>query len=111
VTPTPPSPYWWRRALCREVGGLETFFGDDDNNKTGYIWEAKKICEACPVIVECGRAAFPEEAGLNKLYGVRAGLGPMARVALYGHLCPLCGGQRDSKFRRICDSCRGDDDE
>lgn len=106
---TPASPWWWREALCREVG-LETFFGDDDNNKTAYVHEAKKICRMCPVIIDCGRAAFPEEAGLNKLYGVRAGLAPRARVALYGHLCPQCGGRRDSRFRRVCDRCRGDDE-
>jgi hypothetical protein len=97
--------WWWRDALCQEIG-LETFFGSEDNQLTGYIHEAKKICATCPVRLECGRAAFTEEAGLVNLYGVRAGMSPAQRVRLYGHVCPTCRGDRDNKFYRKCSSCR-----
>lgn len=44
---TPPA--WTEEALCAQVGG--DFFYPD--HKGGQYFEARKICQACPVVAEC----------------------------------------------------------
>ena len=87
---------WRNSALCR-AHNPETWFPDElpTSMKNRVTREAKAICEACPVAVECLTEAREMEggAGGRYRYGIRGGLTPVERAAL-GPLpqpCIECG--------------------
>jgi WhiB family redox-sensing transcriptional regulator len=62
---------------CQETDP-EAFYAEKGD--WGSIRQAKKLCESCPVIKECGEYAI----AAMEPYGVWGGLTPRERVALRG---------------------------
>lgn len=64
VTAIQPQDTWWERAACRDRA-TELFFPDSRADHA-QIAAAKAICEACPVIAECGQWAAEnrQDAGI-----------------------------------------------
>lgn len=92
--PLPPPGEWHRRGLCRWKKGV--FFPE-----AGVAGEdAREICEACAVRVECGEYArengirFGIWGGENReLYRARSGKPPdrrPSRVVIPAEYCPRC---------------------
>lgn len=75
TTPVPePSSVQWRlRAACRGMD-LDPFYPPEADLVPP---EAEQVCDSCPVIESCRRHALRHE-----LYGVWAGLSPVARERL-----------------------------
>jgi WhiB family redox-sensing transcriptional regulator len=70
---------WRRRAVCKGAP-LEWFFGSGD-----YEYRrAMRLCDRCPVRVECLDAAVLEEddVPMRFITGVRGGTTPAQRVAM-----------------------------
>ena len=81
---------WQDDAHCK---GLDTniffpeVFGDQRN---GMIWEqAKRICRACPVTVECLKSELPYEQASGRRNGVWGGLTPKERDQLVKYDQPV----------------------
>lgn len=70
---------WARRAACRDAP-IEVFFAGP-----GSSWrEARRLCDGCPVRLECLDAALVEERGANRSqrHGFRGGETPGERARL-----------------------------
>ena len=92
------------------------WFPSAQGNPGGYI-EARRICEACPVQVECLAAAMWEErdTGKGNRYGMVGGKSPyqrhelsMGRGNVRVFVCDICGGEFEAgRKRSYCsDPCR-----
>jgi len=78
-----PQPGWQQHAACR---GLDPNLFYSENNTTAKIPTAiNRICDGCPVRVDCGAAASIEEnvLDLNVIHGVRAGMAATTRANMY----------------------------
>jgi WhiB family redox-sensing transcriptional regulator len=64
-------PGWVDQALCATIDP-DLWFGEYGGNN----YEAKKLCQGCPVRAQC------LEYGKDEKWGVWGGLGPSARRAL-----------------------------
>jgi WhiB family redox-sensing transcriptional regulator len=74
-------PDWQQRAHCRGVG-VAYYFGDDDEQPTMSIKavrRASKLCEVCPVYVECLTWAL----STREEYGVWAGTSGRVRRRIF----------------------------
>jgi WhiB family transcriptional regulator, redox-sensing transcriptional regulator len=74
-------PEWQLQAHCRGVG-VEYYFGDDDEQPTMSIKQvrrAAKLCEVCPVYVECLTWALTT----REEYGVWAGTSGRVRRRIF----------------------------
>jgi WhiB family transcriptional regulator, redox-sensing transcriptional regulator len=74
-------PDWQKRAHCRGVG-VEYYFGDDAEQPTMSIKavrRASKLCEVCPVYVECLTWALTT----REEYGVWAGTSGRMRRRIF----------------------------
>lgn len=74
---------WADRGSCQ--GQPELFYNEDDDSKGARRRKeqlAKKICERCPVLIDCRRHAM----AARELYGVWGGLSEMERHTLAGRL-------------------------
>jgi hypothetical protein len=74
-------PDWQLRAHCRGVG-VSYYFGDDDEQPTMSIKQvrrAAKLCEVCPVYIECLTWALTE----REEYGVWAGTSGRVRRRIF----------------------------
>jgi hypothetical protein len=62
-------PFWHERAACRDKTWM---------SRKGYTEQARMVCAACPVLVECKIWALtaPEAVGIP---GIVAGLSPVQR--------------------------------
>jgi hypothetical protein len=76
-----PTHNWHQRAACR---GLDIdFFYAETGLGTKY---AAEICRTCPVILDCGAAAWDEEIYGDYTFGTRAGMPANARKHWYSRL-------------------------
>src|SRR5262245_8547686 len=74
-------PDWQSRAHCRGVG-VHYYFGDDDEQPTMSIRQvraAAKLCEVCPVFLECLTWALE----IREEYGVWAGTSGRVRRRIF----------------------------
>jgi WhiB family transcriptional regulator, redox-sensing transcriptional regulator len=74
-------PDWQQRAHCRGVG-VSYYFGDDDEQPTMSIKQvrrAAKLCEVCPVYIECLTWALTT----REEYGVWAGTSGRVRRRIF----------------------------
>lgn len=115
--PLPSPGEWHRHGLCRWMKG--NFFprrGEPAN-------EARHICEACAVRVECesyatvnfirhgiwGGRSFDERRSIRRTVGVRGPRRP-SRVVVPAECCPRCRGIRyvvvDAPGRWLCLDCK-----
>lgn len=76
-----PKPGWWHHAACK---GLDTnLFYQESGTGTVY---ASEICHHCPVLLDCGAAAWEEESVNDYAFGTRAGMPANARKNWYTHI-------------------------
>ena len=70
---------WQDDAECAEIAS-EFFFPDEDNPVAGNYRVAKRICDSCPVAVQCLEYALVDRIP----YGMWGGLTPPERSRLRG---------------------------
>lgn len=76
-----PAENWHKKAACR---GLDIdFFYNETGLGTKY---ATQICKTCPVLLDCGAAAWDEEIYGDYTFGTRAGMPANARKHWYSQL-------------------------
>lgn len=82
MDPIDPDKYaeteWVDFAACRDDDGVTAYAMFPDERDDGAVAYAKSICDVCPVVTECLRAAFER----NERYGVWGGLTYEERHAL-----------------------------
>ncbi|WP_309029050.1 WhiB family transcriptional regulator [Streptomyces alfalfae] len=84
ATPDTPTVGDWRiRGACA-VEGIDPDGMFPERSKTG-LNQARALCTRCPVQTQCLLAALAEEGsrGRESRYGIRGGLTPSQRHALY----------------------------
>ena len=91
------TPWWWRTAC--DWNDMDKFFPHDGET----FAEAKKLCDICPVKLECLTEALEEEHG--SCFGMRGGLTPTERQKLRGDkprhwTSPVFVAHRSGKGRR-----------
>ena len=74
--PALPVATWEARALCRQVDP-ELFYAEGDGAMARTA-EAKKVCQRCPVRLECLQRALDD----NERYGVWGGMSERERLNL-----------------------------
>nr|WP_234802674.1 WhiB family transcriptional regulator [Mycobacteroides salmoniphilum] len=69
---------WWNRARCRGLPTEMFFVPDGDRGRSRLVREtrAKRICQSCPVLRQCG--AYAVSAG--ERHGVWGALTPVERA-------------------------------
>ena len=85
--PRPLDEPWYTQAAC--IGQYtELWFPERKAYVAGHPSgdAAKKICDKCPVRVECLADALAEERGALKRYGIRGGLSAKERMHLQKQL-------------------------
>ncbi|WP_369183302.1 WhiB family transcriptional regulator [Streptomyces sp. Y1] len=79
---------WDEKAACKGLD-LEGFFPVGDGGKAGaaLYWQAVRVCQGCPVRVECLRFAMRAEGKCARASrsGVFGGMTPAERDELYQH--------------------------
>jgi hypothetical protein len=76
-----PADQWWEKAACK---GIDTnLFYQESGTGTLY---AAHICAKCPVLLDCGAAAWAEESSTDYTFGTRAGMPANARKRWYTKL-------------------------
>ena len=94
-------PGWMEHALCR--GQVALFLGPAEpeepyfENEAERIAQAKAICRACPVVVDCLQFALAEEPS----DGIWGGLTFAERTLL----CPVCGRAKAASPLGCSDMC------
>lgn len=80
---TPTGDAWQARGACA-VEGIDPDGMFPERSKPGLA-AARALCTRCPVQTECLLAALAEEGnkGRESRYGIRGGLTPSQRHALY----------------------------
>jgi len=84
-----PRPGWQHYAQCKGVDP-NLFYGGEGTS-TKIPTAVNRICDGCPVRIDCGAQASIEEPtlDLNVIHGVRAGLAATTRLKMYVHLTRL----------------------
>lgn len=79
---------WWSYAACADMDTEIWYPSPRDGNGTAA--QAIAICRACPVQQECLDDALRSERnlGYGHTYGIRGGLGVVARLRLTGQTTP-----------------------
>lgn len=73
-----PKPGWHKQAACR---GLDVNLFYNETGLGGMY--ATEICKTCPVLLDCGAAAWQEESSGDYAFGTRAGMPANARKNHY----------------------------
>lgn len=72
-------PAWMADGLCGQVGG-DTWF-PEKGGRSG-LNEARKMCAACPVKVECLEYALEHDVASTDAHGMWGGMSAKQRIAL-----------------------------
>ncbi len=97
-----PDEPWMGNALCTEIGG-DLFFSENKGDTAG-LRDAKRICQLCPVQIDCLQFAMDN----NEAFGIWGGLSTRERRRIQRGLTPARSNRRANGhgYSCCCNDCK-----